>query len=421
MSEFLYPNLDALDFNPEEHDRDALRDMYDLVNESKEVAQDPVERLLLSDILAYMSPEGPDRQPGILAGPLIELMAYRRGAGLSTEAGYMARLLEFSLDLQLRELFPGVYPGGISRAWWYQTDPLRHIDVIALQEEMAVNNLQSNMADAYSIYHLLSTALKDRWQGPINVLDVGISLGLGDRKWLSGTFRAPSIYLPPKRDVPLAIDVLAPDRGAQETVNRLNTEQPYVNKIVGIDWLPVSSHNEKVKRRVFSHTFPMLEALKRPTEVNDFNRLLDGQYDNLYIPKLYTDARNPQDLAAAMERLSQEDILSEEQFEVAIISATLFENSPEAAAAIIENLKPYVKDYIFIADFAEEDASEPGGLRFIRRNWWHRQGHFALFAIDLKNGDGLPHEVARFLTRHGTEMWLSPYGKELLSVDEAKS
>lgn len=369
---------------------------------------DPVEWAFLLSLL-------PELMDGGLMRPHFEeSLALLRQSGGVFRTGYALRTLEFAMDKQARYLVPE-YPLGFDNpsAWkrvFVEMDPADFV------WDMQVN-LQSNMADAYGIYHLLSQVFQERWSDSPIVLDNGSSLGLGLKKWLlpGAGFQPIKVIKAPSRGQPIVPEEMEPDEEAQEAVNALMSQAPIVKTAVGYDASPIQTGDEHSKRdndalnRVFSHTFPMSESLKRPEEVKEFWKLAFARADNIILPKKMIAA----DDRGSLDQIS--DYLPRKA-DMAIFSAIIFEQSTGMVNHVFDNVAEHSSDLAlyFITDFMKTDKGSPHGVRFVRRDWWHRPGSFAAYVMD-PNKPGRPaEEIARFASRRATEMWLTPAGRELI-------
>jgi hypothetical protein len=282
---------------------------------------------------------------------------------------------------------------------------------------MAVNDLQSNMADGYAIFQLMSVALRRRWDHQPTVLDVGRSLGIGLKKWFGPGFRPIITYQKLGKDDPIAPETLIIDEAAQNAVIELAGHEPAVGTVVGYDYAvpyldpedPDLAKREPI-RRLISHTFPMGETVRRPRELKEFVRLARTMPPNLIFPKKIIHAEDAESLAAITEYLPNG------KTDIAIFSAVLFQHPPEVVNKILENHRPYFNEggLIFVSDFAFANQRAPNGFQFVREDWWHRPASFATFVLDPFRPNMPPVEIARFLSRRGIEMWLSDAGRELL-------
>jgi hypothetical protein len=346
---------------------------------------------------------------GRLRPHLEEAFAMRRARGSYFPPGYALRTLEFSIDKQAR-LFIPEYPYGFDKTEAWEA-VYSKLDPFELVWDMQIN-LQSSMADAYGIYHLLTQAFQARWGDNPTVIDTGASMALGLKKWLlpGEGFNPIKVVYPPKRGQPIVPGGMVSDTDAQVRVNQLMPNRPVIDKAVGYDAIPVQQNDQDAFNRVFSHTFPMSESIRRPDEVAEFHRLADSATDRLILPKRIIHAEDRESLAQL------QDFLPEGKADIAIFSAVLFEQPPQVIDKIFENVTDHCNEgaLFFITDFIEPNESAPHGFRFIRGDWWHRPGSFATFVMDPFKPGRLAEEIARFSTRRSTEMWLTPKGRQLI-------
>lgn len=367
---------------------------------------DPVEKAFLGAVVPHLQPDG------LIRTHMAEVFALKRKTDSQFTPGYALRAMEFSVDKQMRQLFDKYeYPTFFSReVWWNHREVFRQLDYDEMHHDIVLG-LQSNMHNAYAIYPLLMPAYKDRLgQNPV-VLDNGISFGLGLKKWFSKTerFEPIRVIMPPRPGQAIVPGAMEGDPEAQEWVDRLSLANPVVRSAVGYDTISTNPQDPEAVKRVFSHTFPMSESLRRPDEVAEFYRLAFEETPDLVYVREFIDATDEYLLAYLKKYLPPDGAAA------GIYSAVLFQHNDQAISRILKNTEPYYKAGapLFIADFAQADSTTESGLRFVGKDWWHRPGSFALFVID----DGisnLPVEVARFTTRRGEEMWLTQAGRQLL-------
>jgi hypothetical protein len=335
----------------------------------------------------------------------------RRATGSFFPPGYALRSLEFSVDKQMRQIFsPDMYPLYFgSPGYWDHYDVFDRLDMDELFVDMQ-HNLQSSMADAYCIYHLLSQAFRGRWNGNPTVLDVGSSMGFGLKKWLlpGEEFDSIRALRSPRRGQPISPGEMESEEDVQSAIDFLTGQDPVVSRAVAFDEHPVNESDPNALARVFSHTFPMSDSLRRPDEVEEFNRLSERSSDNILISRDFISARHP----SSAEEVSK--YLPSGKADIGIFSAVLFEQPPEVINTIFNNLRPIFNEGAlwFVTDFISHVT--PNGFSFIRGDWWHRPGSFATFVMDPHRPDDAPVELARFTTRRATDMWLSSAGRKLL-------
>jgi hypothetical protein len=273
-------------------------------------------------------------------------------------------------------------------------------------------NLQSSMADAYGIYHLLTQAFKDRWNQKPTLIDTGASLALGLKKWLipGEGFKPIRVMKAPGRGQPIVPGGMPADQEVQTRIDHLMPNRPIIGKAVGYDAMPIQPNDQDAFNRVFSHTFPMIESVRRPQEVAEFKRLTESSSEDIILPKRIIHAEDRESLGQLHE------FLPGGKADIAVFSAVLFEQSPEVIDKIFDNVAEYCNEgaLFFITDFIEADKTAPHGFKFIRGDWWHRPGSFATFVMDPFQPGQPAEEIARFSTRRSTEMWLTPKGRELL-------
>lgn len=394
-------------FNVEPEDLRQANEVFLLVERGikEQRAIDPVEASFF--LAAY--PELLDG--GKLRPHLEEAIAFRRTTGSFFPSGYALRTLEFSIDKQARRLLPGIYPQMLDTPEaWEHYDVLGRLDQGELHWDMQIN-LQSSMADAYGIYQILTQALRSRWSSSPTVIDNGISLGLGPKKWLLSGFEPIKVVKAPRQDQPIVPGEMEPDEEVQAQVDYLTGLSPLVGRIVGYDALPIRPGDHDSINRVLSHTFPMSESLRRPKEVEEFIRLAHSSSPKVnLLHRNIIHAEDPESLAQIAE------FLPNGKADIGIFSAIFFEQRPDIVSTILENMRPYYNEnaLFFVTDFAKADPNSPGGLKFIRGDWWHRPGSFATFIIDPFKLEQRPIEICRFSTRRGTEMWLTDAGRKIV-------
>lgn len=396
-------------YHVEKADLDRVDDMFNMVerNIRDQRATDPIEGAFLE--AAY--PEFFDG--GKLRPHLEEAMAFRRTRGSFFPTGYALRTLEFSVDKQARLFIPGYPNDGFDQSsTWKKHDIFGILDYYELVWDMQIN-LQSNMADAYGIYHLLTQVFKDRWGQKPTVLDTGSSMALGLKKWLlpGEGFNPIKVVQAPDRRQPIVPGEMPVDEEVQSITDHLMGQSPIVGKAVGYDAIPINPEDKDAFNRVFSHTFPMSESLRRPDEVAEFRRLMLTQSKDIVLPwrNIHAEYKD------TLEQLNE--FLPGGKADIAIFSAMLFEQESEKIKTIFDNVAEYCNEgaLFFITDFIKADKTNPQGFSFIRGDWWHRPGSFATFVMDPFRPDEPAVEIARFTSRRGTEMWLSPKGRELFT------
>jgi len=367
--------------------------------------RDPVEASFLKVAIPELS------SGGRLRPHMNQTFAMRRTTESFFPPGYALRSLEFSVDKQMRQIFPAdMYPlffGGTG--YWNYYDVFSRLDMDELFVDMQ-HNLQSSMADAYGIYHLLSQAFRARLGDSPTVLDVGSSMGFGLKKWLLPRegFKPIKVLRPPRRGEPIVPGEMEPEDDMQPIIDNLTRQTPTIGLAVAFDEHPVNERDPDALARVFSHTFPMSESERRPDEVAEFYRLASQSSPKILASRHFINARD----ASSSQQLAA--YLPDGKADIGILSAVLFEQPPEVIGNIFNNLRPLFNEgaLCFVTDFINHVS--PNGFSFIRGNWWQRPGSFASYVMDPHKPDVPPVELARFTTRRATEMWLSPEGKELL-------
>jgi hypothetical protein len=390
----------------ENSDLESADDIFRLVEKNlrRRSSSDPVEA-------AFLSASYPEFFGGGRLRPhLEEALAFRRTRGSYFPSGYALRTLEFSIDKQARQL-SDAYPIGFDKpeAW----EPIfANLDPFELVWDMQCN-LQSSMADAYAIYHLLTQKFKNRWGESPTVIDNGASMALGLKKWLvpGAGFKPISVVRSPKTG-PIVPGEMARDYEAQGAVDCLTSQNPIIGRAVGYDTMPINMNDHDAINRVFSHTFPMSESIRRPDEVEEFRRLSATDTPKVVLPRTVIDALDSESFAGIGQYLPN-------KADIAIFSAVLFEQSEENIDTIFDNVASYCNEgaLFFITDFIVADKNYPHGFRFIRGDWWHRPGSFATFIMDPFKPGRPAEEIARYSTRRSTEMWLTAKGRKLLLSD----
>jgi len=395
-------------YEVESADLDRVDDMFNMVerNIRDKQAADPVEAAFLE--AAY--PEFFDG--GKLRPHLEEAFAFRRARNSFFPTGYALRTFEFSVDKQARLFIPGYPHEGFDHpSTWKEHDVFGILDYDELVWDMQIN-LQSSMADAYGIYHLLTQVFKERWGDQPTVLDNGASLALGLKKWLlpGEGFDPIRVIQAPDRRKPIVPGEMPIDAEVQSITDQLIRHKPIVGKAVGYDAIPIQQADKDAYNRVFSHTFPMSESLRRPDEVAEFRRLATTASEDITLPKRIIHA----EYSDTLEQLTE---FMPAKADVAIFSAMLFEQEREKIRTIFNNVSEYCNEgaLFFITDFLRADKTNSEGFSFIRGDWWHRPGSFATFVMDPFRPDEPAVEIARFTSRRGTEMWLTPKGRELFT------
>ena len=367
--------------------------------------KDPVETSFLKVALPELSPGGR------LRTHMNQVFGMRRTVGSYFPPGYALRSLEFSVDKQMRRNFPpDIYPLNFrGPGFWHHYDIFGRLDMDELFVDMQYN-LQSSMADAYGIYHLLTQIFKDDQSDSRTVLDVGSSMRFGLKKWLlpGEGFDPITVLKPPHRGQPIVPSEMEPDEDIQPVVDYLMSQKPAAGMAVAFDEHPVNETDPNALARVFSHTFPMSESLWRPQEVDEFYRLAGRSAQNIVASRNFISARD----ADSTEQLAA--YLPNGKADIGILSAVLFEQPPEVIDTVFNNLRPLFNEgaLCFVTDFISHVSNN--GFSFIRGNWWHRPGSFATFVMDPHRPSDPPVELARFTTRRATEMWLSPAGRQLI-------
>jgi hypothetical protein len=394
---------EAYPYRVETVDLDSANDIFRVVERNLQRPRftDPVEA-------AFIRASYPEFFDGGRLRPhLEEALAFRRTRDSYFPPGYALRTLEFSIDKQARRL-TDKYPVGFDKpeAW---EEVYANLDPYELVWDMQLN-LQSSMADAYAIYHLLSQVFHKRLGKSPTVIDNGGSMAMGLKKWLlpGAGFKPIRVVNTPKPDQPIVPGEMPVDEAIQGVVNSMTQENPTISRAVCYDIMPINTHDQDAIDRVFSHTFPMSESLRRPDEVEEFLRLSKASSPKIILPQMIIDAQDTESLARISNFLP-------EKADMAIFSAVLFEQSEDDINTIFENVAAHCNEsaLFFITDFIKPDDSTPHGFSFIRGDWWHRPGSFATFVMDPSEPGRPAEEIARFSTRRSTEMWLTPRGREL--------
>lgn len=391
---------------------------------------DPVEGSCLKAVYLDFMAAPPGSMPphhGRVKDTMTAAAALRRQRGSFFPKGYALRCLEFSLDKQMRRLFSAdIYPvQADNEEFWSAAFGL--LDFYELFTDLQFD-LQSNMADTGAIYQaiLAELATSGRWEGLPTVLDNGISHGQPWRKFFTTGFRPVRALRQPPPYRPIVPDELQTDQELQSIINPLYDLPPAAGQVIGYDTVPIIADTANNLRRLepesmdalqllFSQTFPFGESVRRAAEAAEFWQLaLTPLPTKVVIPKVSIDARDPGSLSQL------DEILMGVPAQVGILQAMLYEHPYETAVSIIENVKPYVADFLFIADFIKTPQRRTGRpldykkFDFIRGAWWQRPGAFAMYAIDLKSQNQELVEIARFTNRRATEAFFMPGGKYLL-------
>lgn len=421
MSEFFSSNFDSLypvDRVDYENFNAFLKAVDQMVMDQNRMSSG-VESAMLGYFLGHFLPlrARGERVAGTLEPFMLDVFSARRHQGRSTDPFYVGRLLEFSIDDQMRRLFPHEYPAhAIKPDFWTSNEIVARLDYEKLMLDL-YGDLQSNQQNGAAIYHLLFNALQaaGRLDGPV-VLDTGISMAQPWKKLLlpdHPNARIKVVKRPARGDpvVPFGMPV---DEDAQAEVDKLMGHDPSIDRVVGYDLLPLPEPSEDIDpdrvrvarsqftNRLFSHTFPMETSVFMPRSASEFMDLAAQSSDKIVIAKENIDASDPDSLSSIARYLP-------DRADVGVMQAVLFQQpSAEKAAAILDNVLPYVSDFLFITDFIGSN------FQFIRSDWWHRPGSFAIYGMDLKQRFPVPQEIARFTTRGMTEMYLSRAGRELI-------
>jgi len=400
MSEIIEPGNH---YSVEQQDLDYTKKVYSLVEQSvKEgTALDQGEAAFLVAFRRSLLLPG-----GIMRPHMDHIAAMNRQRGVFIPHGQMLRRIEFSIDKQVRRtLSPEDYVRFMPdpEFWEYM---LPKIDQAELFADSRIK-LQSNMADAGAINHLVTNRLSARWGGRgITALNNGISLGIPDKKWMLEGFRPIKVVKAPAYYQPIVPGEMESDEEVQEIIDELSAQEPVVEKIVGYDIEPVIAEDPAAADRLFSDTFPFMEASKRPEEVDEFIRLARTTTDKVVVVPAIIDARDAESLGQLGRYLPN-------GADVSIYSAFLFEQRLEEIYAIGENTAEYTNEGAvgIASDFFDKK------FQFIRGSWWHRPGSWATAVFDMRNPQNR-FMLGQYTTRRGTEMWLTEEGRRFFLTGE---
>lgn len=393
-------------FSVEKQDLKRAQEIYQLVEESDEarLASDPVEAAFLTTFRRELLLPG-----GLMRPHLEHILAMNRQRGIFSPNGQVLRRIEFSIDKQMRKMYPpNVYPHvADTPAFW--RNGFRKLDQDELFEDSFIK-LQSNMADASAINDLITKRLRGRWTGDVTALNNGISLGIPDKKWMLDGFKPVRVVKAPRYNQPIVPGGMEPDEEMQAVIDDLASQAPAVSRIVGYDIVPVHARDEEAIARLFSDTFPFTESVRRPDEVAEFMRLAYTETDKVVPVRGIVNALDEHSLT----RLAEPKYLGDGKAQALIYSAFLFEQRNEDVVTIAANTAEYASDdSIGIAsDFFDEK------FRFIRGRWWHRPGSWATAVFNPKDLDMMPIRLCTFSTRRGTEMWLTEEGRRFFRDGE---
>jgi hypothetical protein len=349
---------------------------------------------------------------GRLRPHIDEVFALRRMRRSFYPPGYSLRTLQFAIDKQMRQFFPDTYPSLFStKGSWDYYEAFEKFDYFELVND-ALENLRSSDVNSYGPEKIFTNALGDHWRRRPVVLDTGMGLGVGLKKW---KMNQEYPYTPirtlrqPKRGQAISHD-LREDFEAQTRVDELANAEPVIQTIVGYDILPINPEDKSRVDLTDSSTFPMSQRLLYPQKVVEFHNLLKESSPDVHLlTREMIDATDPQDLAL----LSQ--YLPDGKADIFTFSGVLLQIPPKKRAQFFYNFLPLCAEgaQFFIKEWANTDPSQPNGLRMISEDWWHK-GHFKLFRIDAKNLDVPPELLAVFLSRQCEQMYLTPGGRRIL-------
>jgi hypothetical protein len=351
---------------------------------------------------------------GRLRPHIDEIFALRRMQASYYPTGYALRTLQFAIDKQMRQFFPDIYPALFStKGSWDYYEAFEKFDYYELVND-GLENLRSSDLNSYNPENIFTNALSKHWRRRPVVLDSGMGLAVGLKKWI---MHQEYPYTPirtlqkPKRGQAISPD-LDLDTVAQARVNALTIAEPVIDSIVAYDMLPINPNDKSRVDLADSSTFPMGQRIQNP-KVVEFHKLLKESPPGVHLlTRDMIDATNPEDLAL----LSQ--FLPGGKADIFTFSGLFLQIPPEKRAQFFHNFLPLCAEgaQFFIKEWANVDLTQPSGLKVISEDWWHK-GHFKLFRMDPEDLDLPPELLAVFLSRQCEQMYLTAEGRRLLFAE----
>lgn len=230
----------------------------------------------------------------------------------------------------------------------------------------------SNISDRYKAFAVQLQLMKERYKGPLKVLDVGGSLGQGleklklndEQKTLfrpTEVIRRPAEYNPavPDRNIdPKAAEI---DLMESQRFTRLQNRRSNVAIGVSVDMLDI--HDALVRRKAISDS-------RYPDEWND--PVYNAQFQEIEqfepidgIEFVQANFADPEQMADALPLKEYGG-----WFDAAFICLSLYQSSEEAREVVLTNVDKRLHDDAFysVTDFAGKVANHPDRLEFYK-NW----------------------------------------------------
>lgn len=324
---------------------------------------------------------------------------FRADSGRPTRDLYLFNLLLRTTNHMLRHR-PDFAELSSTPAGWQAgldsilSNPNLHYD---FDSSLANHEIQTNVPARYMGPKLMLRLYRDRFKGPINLLDVGPSTGAGVKGLLANRINHPvSVQMPSRGEAENSV-ILARSQRSTDYINDLLSDPIEFAQCAGIDRLP--AYGEAEKQWVRSCFYPSELSNPGTGVVAEFDELSSLELSNYQsFTYDFTDPDHIEEFQA---------VAPVPRFDVVTMLTMMHQLSGRDRIRAVRHARQLVSDdgLIIIQDFARVDRSKKSKLDFFPH--WHPYTYRTM-VIDAWSRSNVPDEMLWWSSGRPSEVIIAP-------------